>query len=73
MIRACCCLMSKHEVSSSTLTTPSRTEPVLAVCKDLVRVKVLQNIVCYGMFLDLAADAFKGQVCSCWLCTCLSS
>ena len=56
MIRSCCCFLSKTEVSSSTLTTPSSPEPLFAVCKDLVRVNVLQNIACYGMFLDLARN-----------------
>ena len=43
------------------LTAPSDPETVLAVCKDLVPVKVLENIACYDMLLDLAANACKGD------------
>ena len=34
---------------------------MLAVDENLILVKVFQNIACYDMFLDLAANACKGD------------
>lgn len=34
---------------------------MLAVCEDLTLVEMLQNITCNNVFLDLAANACKGD------------
>ena len=47
---------------------------MLAACEDLVLVNVPQNIACYDMFLDFAADASNGEMTVVsWLCTFLPS